>query len=67
MDLIAPFLYQFIGGGVLLLAGLWGANRAGAIDFSSKQDRWWTLSIFLVVLVYFIMQAAFQFVFSVPE
>jgi len=64
VDLLAPFLYQFIGGGLVLLAGLWGALRAGALDISEKKDRLWIAAVFGVVLVYFIVQGAFQFIFG---
>ncbi len=64
MDLLAPFLYQFIGGGLLLLAGMFGAVRVGAIDLSSGKDRLWTVLVFGVVAAYFIVQAAFQFIFG---
>ncbi len=64
MDLLAPFLYQFIGGGLVLLAGMFGAVRVGALDLSSGKDRLWIVILFIVVAVYFVVQAAFQFVFG---
>ncbi|MEW6237401.1 MAG: hypothetical protein AB1656_18620 [Candidatus Omnitrophota bacterium] len=64
VDLLAPFLYQFIGGGLVLLAGLWGALRVGALDFSDKKDRLWMAAILGAVLIYMAVQGAFQFVFG---
>jgi hypothetical protein len=64
VDLLAPYLYQFIGGGIVLAAGLYGAVRAGSLDLSSNADRLWIAAVLGTVLVYMIVQGAFQFVFS---
>lgn len=60
-----PFLYQFVGGGVLLLLGLAGALRTGALDLSRRDHRRWTIVVFVIVVVYAVVQGAFQFVLSV--
>ena len=64
MDPLISFLYQFVGGAVVLLVGMFGALRVGALDLSQKKDRVWTGAIFGVVLLYFVVQGLFQFVLS---
>lgn len=64
MEPLIPFLYQFIGGGIVLFAGFWGAVRAGAFVPSSSEDRRWFIYVISVVVMHVIIQGAFQFLLS---
>lgn len=64
MNPLIPYLYQFVGGGIVLIAGYWGAVRSGALNASSAEDRRWTLLIFCAVLIHAVIQGAFQFLLS---
>ncbi len=64
MDTLTPFLYQFLGGGIVLFLGFFGALRVKALDLSSREERLWTVCVFGVVVFYFILQALFQFKFG---
>ncbi|MDP8242432.1 MAG: hypothetical protein P9L94_00015 [Candidatus Hinthialibacter antarcticus] len=64
MEALLPFLYQFIGGGIVLIAGYWGAVRSGALVPSSPEGRKWIVLVISAVLMHVMIQGSFQFLLS---
>ncbi len=65
MDILAPFIYQFVGGGLLLCLGLVGAIKVGALDLRSREDRRWTSLVLLIFVLYLVVQGWLQLVVGV--
>lgn len=58
------FLYQYIVGGIVFFAGLICVIRNRALDLRTNFGRRWLLVSVGVLLFYFLLQGAFQFVLS---
>ncbi|MBE7560453.1 hypothetical protein HS125_16535 [bacterium] len=55
------FLYHYGLGGLLFLAGMLLAWRAGALEFSTRSQRVWVIVLLVGLLLYLAGHAFFQF------
>jgi divalent metal cation (Fe/Co/Zn/Cd) transporter len=54
------FIYQFVVGGVVFLAGLLLAWRSGDLSWNRREDRVTTIMLIIMVLAYFFGQLLWQ-------